>query len=144
MFTAVIRVEEQCYEYHSNCFYLQGDGAVDGVFAFFIKATGVWRLYEPFVNIGTSSTLDNVEEKVLSLMLAFRSRRALSDLDSSSTTVYVITVRLADGQESIKVTLMLLMFRMSSIVFVTASRRGCIRGGGDMLNSYYGRVVRVL
>jgi hypothetical protein len=105
---------------------------------------GVWRLYEPFVNIGTPSSLDNVEEKVSLLMLAFRSRRALSDLDSSSTTVYVITVRWADVQESIKVTLMLLMFRMISIVFVTAARRGSISGGGDIMYSYHGRLVRVL
>ena len=101
-------------------------------------------MYESFVNTGTPSTLDNVEEKVLSLMLAFSSRRALSDLDSSSTTVYVIMVRLADVQESIKVTLMLLMLRMSSIVFVTAAKRGCISGGGDILNTYHGRAVRVL
>jgi hypothetical protein len=101
-------------------------------------------LYEPSVNIGIPSTLDNVEEKVLLPMLAFRSRRALSDLDSSSTMVYIITVRLADVQESIKATLMLVMFRMISIVFVTAARRGCISGGGDILYSYHRRVVRVL
>ena len=123
--------------------YLQGDGAVVGDFAFFIEATGVWRLYEPFVTAGTPSTLDNVEEKVSLLMLAFRSRRALSDLDSSSSTVYVNTVRLADSQDSNKATLVLLMFRISSIVFVTAARRGCISGAGDIVYSYHGRVVRV-